>query len=203
IQHLRDSRSSTGADRESGLEVDRSRAVSGAIEFPLFRGTQRRDSCVFQIVQRPQARHPGQQQGPPVQRRAPSRGWPRRLGYNSTVPNPVEILSRTSGRIARVAAARTLAYAVLPAVVAAGLAATVRPLGQASWERWGYLLCPTDAQILTGSLAAIALVTVITAAVLAWRAYLRSHDFVSAAAQVDEAVGGQQQILTFATLVDP
>jgi hypothetical protein len=92
---------------------------------------------------------------------------------------------------------------VLPAVVAAVLAAAVHPLGQATWERWGYLLSPAGAQILTGSLAAIALLTVITAAVLAWRAYRRARDFVSAAAQVDEAVGGHQQILTFATLVDP
>ncbi len=119
------------------------------------------------------------------------------------MPNPVEILSRTSSRIAKIAAARTLAYAVLPAVVAAVLAATVRPLGQATWERWGYVLSPAGAQILTGSLAAIALLTVITAAVLAWLAYRRASDFVSAAAQVDEAVGGHQQILTFATLVDP
>jgi hypothetical protein len=119
------------------------------------------------------------------------------------VPNPVEILSRTSGRIAKVAAARTLAYAVLPAVAAAALAATLHPLGRATWERWGYVLSPAGAQILTGSLTAIALLTVITAALLAWRAYLRARDFVGAAAQVDEAVGGHQQILTFATLVDP
>ena len=119
------------------------------------------------------------------------------------MPNPVEILSRTSGRIARVAAARTIAYAVLPAVAAATLAAALHPLGQATWERWGYVLSPARVQILTGSLAAITLLTVITAAVFAWRAYLRARDFVGAAAQVDEAVGGHQQILTFATLVDP
>jgi len=119
------------------------------------------------------------------------------------VPNPVEILSRTSGRIARVAAARMLAYAVLPAIAAATLAAALHPLGQATWERWGYLLTPAGVQILTGSLAAISLLTVIIATVLAWRAYLRARDFVGAAAQVDEAVGGHEQILTFATLVDP
>ena len=119
------------------------------------------------------------------------------------MPNPVEILSRTSGRIARVAAARTLAYAVLPALAAATLAATLHRLGQATWERWGYVLNPAGVQILTRSLTAIALIIVITAVVLAWRAYLRARDFVGAAAQVDEAVGGHQQILTFATLVDP
>ncbi|HKF29706.1 MAG TPA: hypothetical protein VKB29_10765 [Candidatus Binataceae bacterium] len=96
-----------------------------------------------------------------------------------------------------------LAYAVLPAVAAATLAATLHPLGQATWERWGYVLSPAGVRILNGSLTAIALLTVITAVVLAWRAYLRGRDFVGAAAQVDEAVGGHQQILTFATLVDP
>jgi hypothetical protein len=119
------------------------------------------------------------------------------------VPNPVEILNRTSGRIAKVAAARMLAHAVLPAAVAAALAAMLHPLGRATWERWGYVLSPVGAQILTGSLAAIALLSVITATLLAWRAYLRGSDFVATAAQVDEAVGGHQQILTFATLVDP
>jgi hypothetical protein len=119
------------------------------------------------------------------------------------VPNPVEILSRTSGRIAKVAAARALAHAVLPAAVAATLAATLHPLAQATWARWGYALSPAGAQILTGSLAAIALLSVITATLLAWRAYVRARDFVAAAAQVDEVVGGHQQLLTFATLVDP
>jgi hypothetical protein len=119
------------------------------------------------------------------------------------MPNPVEILSRTSRRIAKVAAARTLAYAVLPAVAAAALAATLHPLGRATWERWGYVLSPAGAQILTDLLTAITLLTVITGAALAWRAYLGARNFVSAAEQVDEAVGGQQQILTFATLVDP
>jgi hypothetical protein len=119
------------------------------------------------------------------------------------VPNPVEILSRTSGRIAKVAAARTLAHAVLPAAVAATLAAMLHPLGQATWERWGYVLSPARAQILTGSLAAIAVLSVVTATLLAWRAYRRARDFVATAAQVDQAVGGHQQILTFATLVDP
>jgi len=119
------------------------------------------------------------------------------------VPNPVEILSRTSGRIAKVAAARTLAHAALPAAVAATLAAMLHPLGHATWERWGYVLSPAGAQILSGSLAAIALLSVITATLLAWRAYRRARDFVAAAAQVDEVVGGHQQILTFATLVDP
>ena len=119
------------------------------------------------------------------------------------MPNPVEILSRTSGRIAKVAAARTLAHAALPAAVAATLAAMLHPLGHATWERWGYVLSPAGAQILSGSLAAIALLSVITATLLAWRAYRRARDFVAAAAQVDEVVGGHQQILTFATLVDP
>ena len=119
------------------------------------------------------------------------------------MPNPVEILSRTSGRIAKVAAARTLAHAVLPAAVAATLAVTLDPLGQVTWQKWGYVLSPAGAQILAGSLAAIALLSVITAALLAWRAYLGARDFVAAAAQVDEAVGGHQQTLTFATLVDP
>jgi hypothetical protein len=119
------------------------------------------------------------------------------------VPNPVEILTRTSGRIAQVAAARTIAYAVLPAIVAIALAASLRPLGHATWERWGYVLNPAGAQIIFNSLLAIAALSVIAGLGFGYRAYLQARDFVGAAEQVDKAVGGHQQILTFAVLADP
>ncbi len=119
------------------------------------------------------------------------------------MPNPVEILVRTSRRIAQVAAARTFAYAILPALVAAALAAFIRPLGRATWERWGYVLNAGPASILAGSLAVIAVLSILVAGAFALRAYLKARDFVAAAEQVDDAVGGHQQILTFAALADP
>jgi hypothetical protein len=119
------------------------------------------------------------------------------------VSNPVEILNRTSRRIAQVAAARTIAYAVLPAIVAIALAMSLRPLGRATWERWGYVLNPAGAHIIAGSLHAIAALSVIAGLGFGYRAYVQARDFVGAAQQVDDVVGGHQQIITFATLADP
>jgi len=119
------------------------------------------------------------------------------------VPNPVETLVRTSRRIAQVTAARTLAYAILPALVAAALAASLRPLGHATWERWGYVLGAAQAAILADSLITVAIVALVAGAAFALREYQRARDFVAAAEKVDDAVGSHQQILTFATLADP
>ena len=119
------------------------------------------------------------------------------------VSNPVEILNRTSRRIGQVAAARTIAYVILPAIVAIALAASLRPLGFVTWERWGYVLNPTGAEIIVYSLLAIASLSVIAGLGFGYRAYVHARDFVGAAEQVDDAVGGHQQILTFATLADP
>jgi len=119
------------------------------------------------------------------------------------VPNPVEILGRTSHRIAQVAAARTLAYAFLPIAVAVALAASLQSLGRVTWERWGYSLSGESAHMLGDALIAIAAITLITGVAMAIRSYLRARDFIGAAEQVDEAVGGHQQILTFATLANP
>jgi len=119
------------------------------------------------------------------------------------VPNPVEIINRTSRRIAQVAATRALAYAILPALVAGTMAATIGPLGRVTWERWGYMLDATGERIITNSLLAIGILLMIAGVAFACRAYLLARNFVGAAEQVDEAVGGHQQILTFAILTDP
>jgi uncharacterized membrane protein YgcG len=119
------------------------------------------------------------------------------------VPNPLEILVRSSRRIAQVAAARILAYAILPALVALALAALLPAIGAVTWGRWGYVLGPQVAGILITVLIGVASLTVVAAGMLAVREYLRARDFVGAAEKVDEAVGGHQQILTLATLADP
>ncbi|MGO9450284.1 MAG: hypothetical protein ACLQDV_04420 [Candidatus Binataceae bacterium] len=119
------------------------------------------------------------------------------------MPNPVEILGRTSHRIAQVAAVRTLAYAFLPIAVAVALAASLNSLGRLTWERWGYVLSGESARMLGEALIALAALTLIIGVALAIRSYLHARDFIGAAEQVDEAVGGHQQILTLATLADP
>ena len=96
-----------------------------------------------------------------------------------------------------------LAYGVLPAIVAVAMAVSIRALGHLTWEQWGYLLSPASERVLFEAFIAVAMLTVIGAAAIAWRSYVRALDFVGAAEQVDEAVGGHQQVLTFATLADP
>src|SRR5215469_824661 len=80
---------------------------------------------------------------------------------------------------------------------------SLRALGHVTWERWGYVLNPAEARVIANSLFAIAALSLIAGLGLGYRAYLRARDFVAAAEQVDDAVGGHQQILTFATLADP
>ncbi|MGC1342468.1 MAG: hypothetical protein WA854_09085 [Candidatus Binataceae bacterium] len=119
------------------------------------------------------------------------------------MPNPVEILGRARNRIAQVAAIRTLAYAIAPAIVALALAIGLAPIGRATWMRWGYILAPERAALLRDALFVIAAGALAAGAILALRAYRRALDFVAAAERVDNAVRARQEILTFATLADP
>ena len=119
------------------------------------------------------------------------------------MPNPVEILGRAARRIAQVAAARTFAYAILPAVVATALAFSLHPLAHLTWERWGYVLGGGAEQTLFDGLLAVAGLMLAGGFTFAAAAYLRARDLVAVAERVDEAVGGRQQILTLATLADP
>jgi hypothetical protein len=119
------------------------------------------------------------------------------------VPNPVEILMSARRRVALVEAARAACYAIAPAAVAAALALTVRPLGALTWERWGYLLAPDRAEMVELAMWAAAALATLIGLALAVRAWVRANDFILAAGEVDDSVGGHQQILTLATLADP
>jgi hypothetical protein len=119
------------------------------------------------------------------------------------VPNPVEILISARRRVAMVEATRAACYAAIPAVVAAVLAVTIRPLGALTWERWGYVLAPERAATVELAMAAIAVAAALVGVALGVRAWMRANDFILAAGEVDEAVGGHQQVLTLATLSDP
>jgi hypothetical protein len=119
------------------------------------------------------------------------------------VPNPVEILMSARRRVALVEAARAACYAVVPAIVAAVLAVTIRPLGALTWERLGYLLAPERAATVELAMLAVAALAALAGIALGVRAWMRANDFILAAGEVDDAVGGHQQILTLATLADP
>jgi hypothetical protein len=119
------------------------------------------------------------------------------------VPNPVEILMSARRRVALVEAARAACYAVVPALVAVALAVTVRPLGALTWERWGYALAPERAAMVEHAMLMVAGLAALLGAALAIRAWSHTNDFILAAGEVDDAVGGHQQILTLATLANP
>jgi hypothetical protein len=119
------------------------------------------------------------------------------------VINPIELISRSRSRLARLAAGR-VAITGLPLVaVALGLGASVNPIAARAWQHWGYRLAPADATILrTAALSAAGLAALATA-VQAWRAWRRANDFAQAAQQVDALIDAHQEILTLATLADP
>ncbi len=106
-------------------------------------------------------------------------------------------------RVALVETARAACYAIVPAIVAALLAVTIRPLGTLSWERWGYVLAPERAAMVEGAMLIVAALAALIGVALAIRAWSRANDFILAASEVDDAVGGHQQILTLATLANP
>ncbi|HEV2169397.1 MAG TPA: hypothetical protein VGR40_00540 [Candidatus Binatus sp.] len=117
--------------------------------------------------------------------------------------NPVETIAVASARIARLAAIRTMLCAIAPALTAIALGVLLDPIGQLTWERWGYWLAPDRASVLSLALIGAGVVVLAVGAVMAFRAYRRAHDFVGAAAELDDLLECKQEIVTFATLANP
>jgi len=116
--------------------------------------------------------------------------------------NPVEQIAAARRRLKRVAALRAGLTLFVPALTALMLAATLRAIGAATWERIGYALAPTRIgglrlALLTAGVAALA-----GCALMAWRAWREADDFMDAAERVDEAVNGHQEI-DWVALVSP
>jgi hypothetical protein len=117
--------------------------------------------------------------------------------------NPVEQIAAARRRLKRVAALRAGLTLFVPALTALMLAATLRAIGAATWERIGYVLAPARLgglrlALLTGGVAALA-----GCALMAWRAWREADDFMDAAERVDDAVNGHQEIVTLASLANP
>jgi hypothetical protein len=119
------------------------------------------------------------------------------------VPNPVEIIGSAGARIARLAAIRVFLGAVGPALTAIILGLLISPIGDLTWARWGYVLPPDRADILSMVLLAVGAVALVVGAVLAYRTYRERLDFLGAAAELDDLLDSQEQIITFATLANP
>jgi hypothetical protein len=119
------------------------------------------------------------------------------------VANPVETIGSASVRIARLAAIRVILCAIAPALTAIALGLLLDSIGEVTWEQYGYWLAPERANALSLALIGAGLVVLLVGVALAVRAYWRSHDFVAAAAELDDRLECNQEIVTFATLVNP
>jgi uncharacterized membrane protein YgcG len=119
------------------------------------------------------------------------------------VDNPVETIGTASARIARLAAIRVMLCAVAPAMTAIALGVLLEPIGDATWAQYGYSLAPDRANLLSVVLVMVGLVVLAAGAVVAFRAYRRANDFVAAAAELDDLLECNQEIVTFATLANP
>jgi len=119
------------------------------------------------------------------------------------VANPVETIGSASARIARLAAIRVILCAIAPALTAIALGLLLDPIGSITWEQYGYSLAPDRANALSLALVGAGVVVLLIGLVMALRAYRRSHDFIAAAAELDDRLECNQEIVTFATLVNP
>jgi hypothetical protein len=119
------------------------------------------------------------------------------------VDNPVETIGAASARIARLAAIRVMLCAIAPALTAIALGVLLGPIGELTWARYGYALAPDRAAVFSLALIGAGLVVLVAGLVIAFRAYRRANDFVAAAAELDDLLECNQEIVTFATLANP
>jgi hypothetical protein len=93
--------------------------------------------------------------------------------------------------------------AVAPALTAIALGALLGPIGDVTWARYGYSLAPDRATELSLALIGAGFVVLAAGLVMAFLAYRRANNFVAAAAELDDLLECNQEIVTFATLADP
>jgi hypothetical protein len=119
------------------------------------------------------------------------------------VDNPLETIGAARVRLARLAAIRVMLCAVAPALTAIALGLFLEPIGNLTWARYGYSLAPDRANLLSLALVGAGIVVLAAGLVMAFRAYRRANDFVLAAAELDDRLECNQEIVTFATLANP
>jgi len=98
---------------------------------------------------------------------------------------------------------RTLLHAALPLAVTVAIALDLDKLNALAFDRFGYMMDAAPALLFQRSLLALALVQLVAAALVAWRAWSHASDFIRTAEQIDRSVGARQEIVTLATLSDP
>ncbi len=117
--------------------------------------------------------------------------------------NPIEVISRTRSRLARLAAISAAVYFVAPAVTAAALGVFLTSISRLTWERLGYVLRPEAMDAAQIGLFVAAGLIVAIGAVRSWLAWRGSSDFISAAEQIDLRLKAHEQVVTLANLAAP
>ncbi len=110
---------------------------------------------------------------------------------------PLDLLGVAHRRLALIAGARAASLWIIPALTALVAAALFDSIGAATWGRLGYEM--PGASVLRTALSIAGLAMLAVGAVRGWLAW-RATGFVAAAAEVDDAVGGHQEVLTLAAL---
>ncbi len=98
---------------------------------------------------------------------------------------------------------RVMLCAVVPALTAIALGLLLDSIGDLTWGQYGYWLASDHAVELSLALIGAGLVVLAAGLLMAFRAYRRSNDFVAAAAELDDLLECNQEIVTFATLANP
>lgn len=117
--------------------------------------------------------------------------------------NPVELISRSRIRRARIAASRVVITGFPLIALTVGLGAAVDPATRHVWQQWGYLIVPPHAALLRSAVFVGAGLGALVTAAAAWRAWREANDFEQAAARIDELIGAHQEVLTLAALANP
>ena len=117
--------------------------------------------------------------------------------------NPVEVIGRSSKRLARHAVAQELATWVLPLALTIALWCFCDRANSALLSKSGYLVGAHGVAMLAKAIVALALSEIVALLWLAFDAWRRTNDFAVTAQKIDDAVGARQEIVTLATLADP
>ena len=117
--------------------------------------------------------------------------------------NPVELISKSQRRLARLAALDVLLVGAVPIVITLGLGLCIDTIGSTVQDYTGFVLDSATTATLSRAILTLAAIEALVLAIFAARAWRRENDFIGAARRIDESIDARQEIWTLATLADP
>jgi hypothetical protein len=113
------------------------------------------------------------------------------------VIKPLELLGAAHRRLALIAGARAASLWIIPALTALIVGVWFDSIAAATWGRLGYAMIGAD--VLPSALVIAGLAMLAGSGIHGWLAW-RATGFIEAAAEVDDAVNGHQEVLSLAAL---